>query len=586
MTNKTLSTFKAFLLSSLLLPTYLISEPIPSSILEQYQSSENRDIETLTPLSSSLIDNCEESESEIEIFGHEFFCSSPTSISPIGDLPVPSNYILSLRDELEIIYIGDSKNRSFIRPVRLDGTIILPEIGLINVEGQTINAVRENINSKLSNSYVGITAAISIKNLSAKKIVIVGAVKTPGSYLVNPFTTISNALSYAGGLESYASLRDVELIKPRGSRTSFDLYDLLINGDRSNDKTISSGDTILVKPTTNIVEISGSVLRPMKYEHKDDEGAKELINYALGYNKRANKELALIEKIDKNTSLLNSKYLNLSKITSLKDINKITIFDSVSNIDQINSIGGLLRAQEYSDLIRIEILGEVNNPGVYSVKPGTNINDLFSLAGGLKNEAQKDVSILTRERIKTEQLKNLSIAQDNLKKTIASYAISQDKEPSPQLMALSEIEINEDGLGRMSGDFYLGSTDSKNTLVENGDVLFVPKKFSSVTILGEVMNPSTIVHKRSTSLNDFLQLSGGLKRNAAKGRIYVIAANGKVRNVGREGWLQKDSKIQPGDTIIVPPKVGSADRIGLLTNITSIISNIAFAAASLESLRD
>jgi len=586
MMYRILSTYKTFLISSILLSTYLVSESIPSGILEQYQGSENRDIETLAPLTTSLINNCEDNSGEIEIFGHEFFCSSPTSISPIGDLPVPSNYILSLRDELEIIYIGDSKNRSFIRPVRLDGTIILPEIGLINVEGKTINTVRDNINSKLSNSYVGITAAISIKNLSAKKIVIVGAVKTPGSYLVNPFTTISNALSYAGGLENYASLRDVELIEPKGTRTSFDLYDLLIKGDRSNDKTISSGDTILVKATTNLLEINGSVLRPMHYEYKDGESAKELIEFALGLNKRANRELALIEKIDINTSLLSSEYLKLSQIKSLKNVNKITIFDNSSNYEQINKIGGLLRATEYSDLIEVEVFGEVNNPGVYSVKPGTVIDDLFSLAGGLKKEAEKNVSILTRERIKNEQLKNLSIAQDNLKRTIASYSISQDKEPSAQLLALSEIEINEEGLGRMSGDFYSGSPDSINTLVENGDELFIPKKFSSVTILGEVMNPSTIVHTKSATLNGYLELSGGLKRNAAKGRIYIIAANGKVRDIGRDGWLQRDHKIQPGDTIIVPPKVGSSDRIGLLTNITSIISNIAFAAASLESLRD
>ena len=46
-----------------------------------------------------------------------------------------------------------------------------------------------------------LTIDLSLKNLSAKKISIVGAVNNPGTYLVNPFTTISNALAYSGGIQ-------------------------------------------------------------------------------------------------------------------------------------------------------------------------------------------------------------------------------------------------------------------------------------------------------------------------------------------------------------------------------------------------
>ena len=104
--------------------------------------------------------------------------------------------------------------------------------------------------------FVGVESNVSLSSLSAKKITLVGAVKS-WLILVNPFTTISNALSYSGGLEDYASLRNIELIKPDGTRFKFDLYDYLIYGDREKDLVVGSGDTVIIPGTNQFVELSG-----------------------------------------------------------------------------------------------------------------------------------------------------------------------------------------------------------------------------------------------------------------------------------------------------------------------------------------
>ena len=80
-------------------------------------------------------------------------------------------------------------------------------------------------------SYIGVNIDISLKNLSAKKVTIVGAVNTPGTYLINPFSTITGALAYSGGISEIGSLRNIKLIRNNGKVFSFDLYQLLINGD-------------------------------------------------------------------------------------------------------------------------------------------------------------------------------------------------------------------------------------------------------------------------------------------------------------------------------------------------------------------
>merc|ERR1712224_528850 len=97
------------------------------------------------------------------------------------------------------------------------------------------------------------------------------------------------ALAYSGGISEIGSLRDIKLIRNNGSIFSFDLYDLLIKGDRSNDITIEAGDTILINAASPFVEIGGSVNRPAVYEILEDEDIADIVEFALGFTQTANK---------------------------------------------------------------------------------------------------------------------------------------------------------------------------------------------------------------------------------------------------------------------------------------------------------
>ena len=135
-------------------------------------------------------------------------------------------------------------------------------------------------------SLIGTSVSISLINASAKKINIIGSVKAPGTYLVNPFTTVLSALAYSGGFEENASLRNITVI--RGDEViNFDLYDFLIFGKRTNDITLQQGDTILVTSTNNFVKISGEVLRPYVYEYKPSDTYKDLIYDYRGIKTKA-----------------------------------------------------------------------------------------------------------------------------------------------------------------------------------------------------------------------------------------------------------------------------------------------------------
>ena len=211
----------------------------------------------------------------------------------------------------------------------------------------------------IEQSYIGVAIDISLQNLSAKKITIVGAVKTPGTYLVNPFTTITGALAYSGGISEIGSLRDIKLIRNNTEIFSFDLYDLLIRGDRSNDINIEAGDTLLINAANQFVEIAGAVKRPAIYEVLEGETFSNLVDFALGFKKTANK------------SNISAAFLNLDEA----EITKINIKDLDESLANALSVEVFNYVNE--KIANVQVLGAVDQPGFYDLSKYRDLKDLI-----------------------------------------------------------------------------------------------------------------------------------------------------------------------------------------------------------------
>ncbi len=332
-------------------------------VKDVYASSNSTEIknEELPPIDESLINKKSVSDANNvpgKKYGYDFFLSMPTSLSAVGDLPLPNDYKISLRDQFIVILSG-SKDSIFNLNVNLDGTILFPELGSISVAGLTFQEVKEKLTKLIEQSYIGVTIDISLQNLSAKKITIVGAVKTPGTYLVNPFTTITGALAYSGGISEIGSLRDIKLIRNNTEIFSFDLYDLLIKGDRSNDITIEAGDTLLIRAANQFVEIVGAVKRPAIYEVLEGETFSNLVDFALGFNQTANK------------SNISASFLNLDAAKIAKK--------NIKDLDE--SLANALSVQVFNyvneKVSNVQVLGAIDQPGFYDLNEYTDLKDLI-----------------------------------------------------------------------------------------------------------------------------------------------------------------------------------------------------------------
>ncbi len=309
--------------------------------------------------STKKVDSSEDiNESNNKKYGYSYFSSIPTSTSAVGDLPLPNDYKISLQDQFTVILSG-SKEDIFDLNVNLDGSILFPELGSISVVGETFQEVKTKLKNLIDQSYIGVQIDLSLKNLSAKKITIVGAVKTPGTYLVNPFSTISSALGYSGGISEIGTLRNIRLVRNNGKTYSFDLYKLLINGDRSDDITIESGDVIVIDPAQNFINISGEVKRPAIYEIKEDENLDDLITFALGFTKIANKSNVSFRVLD-------------IKSSSIKNINVSNPESDLSDVLSVN-----VNPYINKDIASIKVTGAVKEPGFYSLANEENLEDLI-----------------------------------------------------------------------------------------------------------------------------------------------------------------------------------------------------------------
>ncbi len=677
-------------------------------------------------------------------YGYDFFSTIATSISARGDLPLPNDYKISLRDQVTIILSG-SKDAIYDLNVKLDGTILIPELGTISIVNKNFGEVKEMLTNLISQSYIGVNIDISIKDVSAKKVSIVGAVKSPGTYLVNPFSTITSALTYSGGISEIGTLRAIKLIRNNGEVFTLDLYDLLIKGDRSGDISVEAGDTILIEPANNFVSLEGSVIRPAIYEYLEGEEVSDIIFYGLGFNKMANESKVSISLLDKKINKVNqveisdlslslenvteievfnfstepnksirvfgaidqpgyyklSDFPNLeSLISNLKfievypwlgvleqfdnDLNlretilfslkdpdtyssikllpnsKVFFFNNkepinrdilkemtVVNIDNyllniefksgkypmpmagrfkvselvdflgfdmtdvdpiaayVSPLEDKIIRQDYRDmifktqkfnslsfrvpennLISVNISGEVEYPGTYSLSSSATLQDLFLLAGDFKENAFNSGIILNRETAKNQQISAIEESKSTINEILLANSQRGRESVPPEIIATLNKSILTENLGRVSGDFFPGSQQSQRLILQDGDTVFVPKNPFTVTVVGEVYYPSTIIYDEKLSLNEVLEKVGGLKEFADFRRGYIISANGFTKKIQRNIFLQTVN-LEVGDTIVIPRKLSVRNGLSeSLLPLTQVLSDLAFSSAAIDSLRN
>jgi protein involved in polysaccharide export with SLBB domain len=123
-------------------------------------------------------------------------------------------------------------------------------------------------------------------------------------------------------------------------------------------------------------------------------------------------------------------------------------------------------------------------------------------------------------------------------------------------------------------------------VLEPGDTIYIPKRPSTVTVTGEVLNPGSFQQQGGLKLNEYLDMAGGATQNADESRIFVIFPDGSAQPA-RRGWFSFNNQmLPPGSTIVVPRDPRPFDTMAFLIAVTDITSKLAVTAASLAVIRN
>jgi protein involved in polysaccharide export with SLBB domain len=230
-------------------------------------------------------------------FGYELFQDSTSTFAPVTDVPVPANYIVGPGDRLNVQLFGN-QNRTLRLVVGRDGRISFPELGPINVGGRSFESVAADLERSVETQMIGVRASVSMGETRSIRVFVMGEANRPGSYTVSGLSTLSSALYAAGGIKTIGSLRDIQLKRQGAVVRRFDLYELLLHGNTSDDTKLLPGDVIFIPPVAATVAVDGEVQRPAIYEIKGSTTVADMVEMAGGLTRDADASRAALVRIN------------------------------------------------------------------------------------------------------------------------------------------------------------------------------------------------------------------------------------------------------------------------------------------------
>jgi protein involved in polysaccharide export with SLBB domain len=242
----------------------------------------------------------------------------------------------------------------------------------------------------------------------------------------------------------------------------------------------------------------------------------------------------------------------------------------------------------------VEILGEVKFPGRYPIHRGETLKSVLARAGGMTSLAFQEGAVFTREELKERERRQLDTLAARMQSDLASLSLAAAQEGRSPAEAFSVGQTLLTNLreakpvGRLVIDLDRSQRarpgSEEDIVLKDGDSLMIPRVTQEVTVLGEVQSATSHLYRSGLSRDDYVAMSGGLTPRADDGRIYVVRANGSVVTRGGGAWFSGGGvDIKTGDTIVAPLDTERMRPLPFWQAVTSIVYNLAIAAAAVNS---
>jgi protein involved in polysaccharide export with SLBB domain len=506
-------------------------------------------------------------------------------ISPLA----PADYVIGPGDEV-LVTLWGTVDAELRLQVDRSGSIAIPRVGTIQVSGVLLGDLPGVVNRRVATVFRNFESSVSLGRLRGLRVFVTGFVVKPGAYTVSSLSTVVTALMRAGGPSAAGSFRTIELRRGADVVARFDLYDLLLRGDRSADRMLQAGDVVHVGPVGTQVGFIGSVNRPAVVELKPGETVTDVLRMVGGFTAVADRSRLAVERLaERNTGRVAQLELPRDERSTLAHGDLLRAFSAVA---------AALPTQRQAKRVKIE--GEVLRPGDYVLPENSSLSDAIRAAGGYTPGAYLFATELMRESVQRTQQENYDRALRDLETDFArasgTQRVASAEEASTQQARATGTQrlIERLRLLKPSGRIVLqvapGTTELPDLALEDGDRLYVPPRPSTVGVFGSVFNAATYLHTPERSVGDYLRLAGGPTRGADEGSIFLIRANGNVISTRQTsgGWFRRDSSLdalqaEPGDTIFVPEEMDKTTFLQAAKDWTQILFQFGLGLAGIKN---
>ena len=417
----------------------------------------------------------------LSVFGLDVFQRRTTRLDQVLNGPVGDDYQLGPGDQLILVLTGDVELAYANLDVTREGFVLIPDVGQVFVNGQTLGQLRGSLFRRLSEVYSGIRDGgdattffdVSLGRLRASQVSVIGDVQSPGSYIVSSVSTVFAALQVAGGPTELGSFRRVVVRRGGQEVRQVDLYDYLLRGDASDDIRLEHGDIVFVPPAGSHITVRGEFRRPALYEVLEGEGLRDVIGFAGGMLPTAHARALRIER------LLPFAERSPGMDRVLMTVDAGPLIDDPTNNQDVALLPGddiFVPATIEEQRNRVAVAGAVHFPGRYQLVEGQTTRALLEQAE-LREDAYLSAIHIYRPRLDSAGVTLLRIAID------------------PALGGIQDLPL----------------LDRDSLVVFSVDSLMVG---DSVQVAGQVRNPGQYRYARGMTAVDLILVAGGLVEGA------------------------------------------------------------------------
>ena len=368
-------------------------------------------------------------------------------------------------DELKALIWGRVNDKLDLT-VQRDGSVLIPEIGPLQVAGLTFEQAKKLIELR-GEQITGVQVDVTMGRLRTIPVFVMGEVQQPGAYTISALAHVSNVLAASGGITKVGTLRRIELRRDNQVVKVIDLYGMLLYGDTSQDLQLEPNDVIFVPVIGNVTAVAGDVKRPGIYElARSSEGLDALLRLAGGISAFGYAQRVQVERVADHAQ----------RIALDVDLNQLkgTHF-TITDGDLVKVYPVL---PEQKDVVVVH--GNVNRPGNYQWYAGMRVGDLLRQSEGVASG------------------------------TFFRYALIRRLAGPDKAVRLVPVDLGAAiGENGSDADVELQSQDSL-TVFSESEIKDLP----TVQIFGEVRNPGFYVLDRAMRVSDLVYLAGGLKDDA------------------------------------------------------------------------